>query len=771
MSGKKLQINTGGGKAAEVDKSRIAEYVFKFVLGFVVSCGKIVGGLSPFGVAFTASCGMGGGASVALIGSVSGYLLTCGFDQMVKYIPAALMMYIVCLTLKKWPPSGSTWFAPAASFAVMAIFSFACDTGRGAEFSAYMLCVADAVIAGAGTYFFARALSPWKGKLDFLRAEDIRHTVSVLFLISVILIAAGGIVVFDMISIGRAMGCVLVMLFAYKGGPASGCAAGTAFGLAMDSFSGGMWFTAAYAINGLISGVFAKQGKLIFTLMFIITNGTMAAFGIDLEIVPACLYEMFIASVIFMVIPNSFLLRLESFLPSSVSAMGQRRNTEYMRRRLEQASMAFDDLYRTVRDAVGLDRNDSDTAAVFDASAEKTCRMCPNSQYCWGAKYQSTLDALNTAAPVMLSRGKLLKEDLPEYFIDECKSPDDFVKAVNEELRGLMYRRQYRAKLLENQKAAFGQYSDISSILSGFASDMGSAAGYEPVYENKLRKYLSSKGIPGEVAVFRGIGGRLRAEISQTAAAKLKKNKDWLDELSAVMGVRLCTKERAGGEYLTLMEAEPLSASVGIAAISREGRGVSGDKGAYFKTDDGVLYVILSDGMGTGQEAEKYSSSAVEVLERFLRAGVSADTAVRILNDLMLLKNQDETGCATVDLVSINLFSGNSSVFKYGAATSYLKRDDLVERISGTSLAAGLGFPPEDMPDKFRLQMCPGNLAVMISDGVISGGSDDWLAEMISQYDGEDPKELAEQIVRRAVDRYGDEDDMMAFVISVTDRD
>ena len=212
---------------------------------------------------------------------------------------------------------------------------------------------------------------------------------------------------------------------------------------------------------------------------------------------------MFIASVIFMVIPNSFLLRLESFLPSSVSVMGQRRNTEYMRQRLMQASMAFDDLYRTVRDAVGLDRNDSDTAAVFDASAEKTCRMCPNAQYCWGAKYQSTLDALNSAAPVMLSRGKLLKDDLPEYFIGECKSPDDFVKAVNEELKGLMYRRQYRAKLLENQKAAFGQYADISSILSGFASDMSSAAGYEPGYESKLKKYLSSKGIPGEVAVFR----------------------------------------------------------------------------------------------------------------------------------------------------------------------------------------------------------------------------------------------------------------------------
>ena len=37
--------------------------------------------------------------------------------------------------------------------------------------------------------------------------------------------------------------------------------------------------------------------------------------------------------------------------------------------------------------------------------------------------------------------------------------------------------------------------------------------------------------------------------------------------------------------------------------MKKEGESVSGDRGTYFKTDAGALCVILSDGMGTGEDA------------------------------------------------------------------------------------------------------------------------------------------------------------------------
>jgi stage II sporulation protein E len=114
---------------------------------------------------------------------------------------------------------------------------------------------------------------------------------------------------------------------------------------------------------------------------------------------------------------------------------------------------------------------------------------------------------------------------------------------------------------------------------------------------------------------------------------------DYLEKLSAVVGVRLCNPEegREASSRLTLLEAEPLAVSVGIAALKKKGESVSGDKGSYFKTDAGVLCVILADGMGTGDEAAKDSARVVGILEKFLRSGVDPAAAMKILNSVLLL--------------------------------------------------------------------------------------------------------------------------------------
>jgi stage II sporulation protein E len=182
------------------------------------------------------------------------------------------------------------------------------------------------------------------------------------------------------------------------------------------------------------------------------------------------------------------------------------------------------------------------------------------------------------------------------------------------------------------------------------------------------------------------------------------------------------------------------------------------------------LYVILSDGMGTGDEAAKYAGDAVRILERFLRSGVKPETAVRMLNDLMLLKNEDDTGCATVDLVCINLFTGEARMFKYGAAPSYLRNGRAVRRVKGKSMAAGLGVPPHDAPDQLRMELKAGSLAVIVSDGVTAGLDDNWLCDAVAAYDGDSPRTLAVSLIDKAAEKFGAEDDMTAIAIAVSER-
>ena len=108
----------------------------------------------------------------------------------------------------------------------------------------------------------------------------------------------------------------------------------------------------------------------------------------------------------------------------------------------------------------------------------------------------------------------------------------------------------------------------------------------------------------------------MRVIIESGRLSPLTKDEDYLEKLSAVVGVRLCrpAEPAESSSRLTLLEAEPLAVSVGIAALKKRGEKVSGDKGSYFKTDAGVLCVILSDGMGCGDEAARDSDQVVSCL-------------------------------------------------------------------------------------------------------------------------------------------------------------
>jgi stage II sporulation protein E len=666
---------------------------------------------------------------------------------------------------------------PVVASVITACITLVTAIDAGWSLPSVALVITDTVLAGGCAFFYKLALSPWSGRLNLEHGSEIIHTVSILILISTLLLSLAQIKVFGIISIGRTAATLIIFLAAFKGGVGMGCATGISVGLAMDAASSAALpgahpiFCTAYGLAGMVSGIFSKQSRFVFAFSYILVGAVVAAVSIGNAGVPAILYEVFIASVIFMILPPSFMARLSILLPGVGSGHGVIKAREYTKKRVDQTALAFRDLYETVKTAVGNGSNDNDVATVFDKAADDICLSCLKTAKCWHLDYQSTVDAMNNATPAMLERGSLLESDLPEYFQRTCTSLPEYINSVNNELKSLLYRRQFKKRLRENQSAAFNQYSDISAILSGISEELGSGTSFEPEMENKLRKYLRSLNIQAETAVFRDRSGRLHAEIFGANTNMLKKIPGYLDKLSAVFNVRLCTVDsETEPDRIYLLEAEPLSASVGISCKKKNEKEPSGDRGAYFKTDEGILYVILSDGMGTGDHAARYSGDAVRILERFLRSGVAPETAVRILNDLMLLKNEDDTGCATVDLVCINLFSGSSRMFKYGAAPSYLRHGRTVRRVKGKSLAAGLGIPPHDAPDQLKMELHPGSAAVIVSDGVTAGNDDSWLCEAISKFEGDEPRELAGSIIETAVAKNGAEDDMTVIAIFVSER-
>ena len=70
------------------------------------------------------------------------------------------------------------------------------------------------------------------------------------------------------------------------------------------------------------------------------------------------------------------------------------------------------------------------------------------------------------------------------------------------------------------------------------------------------------------------------------------------------------------------------SYEIGLSLRPKRGERVSGDSAAHFETEDGTLCLLLSDGMGCGEAAQRESSMAARLLERFLSAGIDAPRAL-----------------------------------------------------------------------------------------------------------------------------------------------
>ena len=271
--------------------------------------------------------------------------------------------------------------------------------------------------------------------------------------------------------------------------------------------------------------------------------------------------------------------------------------------------------------------------------------------------------------------------------------------------------------------------------------------------------------------MFRDGRGRLRAVIESGNLAPLLRQENYLDRLSEIVGLRLSKPKNVteGCARLYLTEAEPLAVSVGIAAMKKKGEKVSGDRGTYFKTDAGVLCVILSDGMGSGDEAADESAEVIAILEEFLRAGINPAVAMKTLNSVMLLKSGDGWGFATVDLMCVDLFTGETCFYKYGAAPSYVMNGKSIKRIRGESFAPGLSGKSDAAPDVVRMRLKPGSTAIIASDGVISDANDAWLREILDSK-SDDMKLLARDTLREAEKLYGKNDDMTVLAVRVEAR-
>jgi len=240
-------------------------------------------------------------------------------------------------------------------------------------------------------------------------------------------------------------------------------------------------------------------------------------------------------------------------------------------------------------------------------------------------------------------------------------------------------------------------------------------------------------------------------------------------------------RQRTRGQYAQLSELvvqamaaaeEPVAAGkeleydAAMGSTPKEGQRVCGDSLTYFRGNGSNLFLLLSDGMGSGREAQRESQMALRLMEQFLKAGIEAGPALKTLNAALNLRSDEQGSFTTIDLLCVNLADGQASLYKYGAAPTYIKRQGVVRRLTGNTLPAGLQ-DADTTPLAVKFPVEEDSFILMISDGIADSGDDQWLQNLLAGWQGEDPNALVTLVLGEARQRRKGDDDCSALSLYI----
>jgi stage II sporulation protein E len=751
-----------------------------FLMGMLLARGALAGMLAPLGVSFVAAVSCRRTSSrlygaAALCGSFLGYMLSSGAVDGLKYCAAAALCYAVGLVLRGLPALRRIWFPSLAAGSSLLLTSAVYFLSYGAGLREAALYGCEVLLAMGAAYCY-RPLT--------LIVEDAREAKSerppnytaqpdrtqrlaclVASGLSIVLVLCG-FPLFAGMSAGR-LAAVYLCLCVAAIDPVYGCACGVCVGIAVGvSLEAGAQTAVIYALSALVAGLFAKFGLFWLILAFTACHAALLPWLWPSPPM-APVYECFAAGVIFYLSGQSVRSHTEKLVRACARAENDAQEKSFaasIRGKLAGTARAFSvvagDVVPSPEPAEDPNRD------LYRLALDRVCRSCPLSGNCHKISGELTRAALEEARIRILAVGHAVPEDFPPFFSARCQKLPEFIGAVNESIALRESRTRYARRARDDALLLGAQYGAIGELLEQMARQL--APKPEPCEEENraLRRALAQNDIALGVEVARS-GGRYVCTVKSVAHIKASLRRTLEHIAGQVLG-RTMRLDDAGPPDAPALLRESIcySASVAVSSQPKGGEEASGDNCAYFKTADGIVYLVLSDGMGSGAEASRESESFLKMLEHFLRSGVQPDTALRLIHPAFTIKCGGDS-FTTCDILRIDLYTGAAQCYKCGAAPTYVCPVGAIPRkISSVSMPVGLPSA-EPAVDCTSLALHTGDVAVMLSDG-LAEEDDRWMLELLQENRGASAEDLTALILDQGRTRCGTRDDMTVLAVKLS---
>ncbi len=751
-------------------KKVIISQAFIFLCGFLFSRTVLFDLFMPFGFSLVCSLSIYHIFS-GLFGVVLGSLITANGFYSAYYIGLSVVacaIKLVCLNI--YEKKNSCLFsliscAVCNCFGVISLLLSVTLTSQD-----LIRLVGEGLLSVSATYFLNCTMPILNSSKPLSKMSQLRIC-SAIMSVSILLMSLND---FTFLSASPAkMFSVLIILLGSRYGQVNTstiCA--VCLGFAM-SVSGGneYYLVGAYALGGLIGGVVGTGGKPLCIVGFLLGASSVLIGFYDKYPLGINVAEIVVGCIMFSVLPRS----LDKTFLDIFSPPPQLPRIDSMRKnlvmRLKFSSNALMEVSKTV-DEIGkkLDKKQSISLEdVFVKVQEKCCENCGLQFHCFKARKQETYNAFLQMTKDFKTQGKIAKSKLPEDFVKRCLKPEEIASVLFEQFE--IYQADLRAKkkIADVRGIISEQMDGVSDMLYDLALEFNETERFDTEMASRVDTLLRSLGIMAtDVTCKYNRKHRLSVEITAKRQRQSVPKLELINRLSSLCSVKFdtpCITNNAEITMINLSEKANFCIDTGVCQINSDNQTLSGDAYTYFNDGKGNFVMILSDGMGTGTTAAVDSAFTTNLMERLIKAGFGFDCALKLVNSAMIFKSSDES-TATVDIASVDLFSGQADFYKAGAAQTYVAKGKKI------GIATSNTYPPGILNDvkfdKTSSYLQRGNIVVMLSDGVCEMG-EEWIEQEILQNRQSNAQTIADKIASKAAvlrkDKHNDDITVLVAIL------
>lgn len=415
---------------------------------------------------------------------------------------------------------------------------------------------------------------------------------------------------------------------------------------------------------------------------------------------------------------------------------------------------------------------------MFERVAGKVCAGCEKRKSCLGEKREQIRALVCEILRTAEEYGAELNVELKRKLQRQCILAPRLMRETLEAFRDAREVLVWNNRMVQNREGCAVQLDTFARMIQHAARELEASIFSDPPLEKRIKIQFKKEGIRLLSSVF-FVTPEGKYEIHVTVRPEkgiCVTTRALAQILSRCTGKRMCPArdERLvlGQDYETIIcvEGPAFYTMQGIARIGKGCQKISGDSFLTTPLPGGQEAAILSDGMGSGERAMQESSMVVEMLEELLQAGFPQETALSMMNTALVM-GREEVFFSTVDMTTFDLYTGECSIIKAGAAQTFIRTEGKVEHVYSESLPLGVVQKQDFRQDVRKLHA--GDMVVMVTDGVLDalppGGQERLLDMIIAGTRLENPEGLAHYILEKVLE-LGEEiprDDMTVLVAGI----